>query len=115
MVIAKRYTTDGFLFRFSRIYRMTVATFPGSHFAGDPNLNVDHIATEGTPPFLSPAPVKFISGTQLSAGHFDFVVTNMRASVNWVLFKGDLNTRNITAEINNAASGGTESPTTASP
>ncbi len=75
-----------------------VTSLADLHFAGDPNLNVDHIATEGTPPFLSPAPVKFISGTQLSAGHFDFVVTNMRASVNWVLFKGDLNTRNITAE-----------------
>ena len=43
-----------------------------------------------TPPFTSPAPVKFISGTQLAPGHFDFVVTNMRTAVNWVLFQGSL-------------------------
>ena len=48
------------------------------------------IATEGTPPFTEPAPVKFISGTQLAAGSFSFIVTNMRAPVNWVLFAGAL-------------------------
>ena len=48
------------------------------------------IATEGTPPFTVPAPVKFISGTQLGNGHFDFVVSNMRESVNFVLFSGSL-------------------------
>ena len=48
------------------------------------------VATEGTPPFTEPAPAKFISGTQLSAGSYDFVVTNMRADINWVLFSGSL-------------------------
>lgn len=33
--------------------------------------------TTGTPPFTTPAPVKFISGTQLSKGHWEFIVTNM--------------------------------------
>jgi hypothetical protein len=46
--------------------------------------------TEGTPPFTVPAPVKFISGTQLANGHHNFVVTNMRQQVNWVLFEGSL-------------------------
>ena len=48
------------------------------------------IATEGTPPFTVPAPVKFISGLQLQRGAFDFIVSNMRAPVNWVLFSGSL-------------------------
>lgn len=47
-------------------------------------------ATEGTPPYTNPAPVKFISGTQLARGDYDFIVTNMRATVNWVLFEGSL-------------------------
>ncbi len=48
------------------------------------------IRTEGTPPFTEPAPVKFISGSQLSNGEFTFIVSNMRADVNWVLFSGSL-------------------------
>ena len=58
------------------------------HMGVDPKSH--GIATEGTPPFTEPAPVKFISGTQLSAGSYSFVVTNMRAPVNWVLFAGAL-------------------------
>ena len=37
-------------------------------------------------------PVKFLSGSQLSAGHYDFRVTNMRDSVGWALFEGSLTT-----------------------
>lgn len=65
-------------------------------FTGNPNLNVDGIATEGTAPFITPAPVKFISGTQLKKGYYDFVVTNMRQDVNWVLFHGPLDQLKIT-------------------
>jgi hypothetical protein len=46
--------------------------------------------TEGTPPWTVPAPVKFISGTQLSKGYFNFKVTNMRQNMSWVLFQGSL-------------------------
>ena len=49
-----------------------------------------HGGTEGTPPFTVPAPVKFISGTQLSRGAYDFKVTSMRDTTNWVLFAGSL-------------------------
>lgn len=46
--------------------------------------------TEGTPPWTVPAPVKFISGTQLTKGSYNFKVTNMRDNLNWVLFEGSL-------------------------
>ena len=36
------------------------------------------ILLRAAPPFTVPAPVKFISGTQLANGHHDFVVSNMR-------------------------------------
>ena len=55
-----------------------------------PNPMDRGIATEGTPPFTVPAPVKFISGTQLARGHHAFKISNMRAPVNWVLFSGSL-------------------------
>jgi hypothetical protein len=62
--------------------------------AADIYMDVDPrsrgIATEGTPPFTVPAPVKFISGTQLASGAYTFKVSNMRAPVNWVLFNGSL-------------------------
>lgn len=57
---------------------------------GDPAKGAGAKVTEGTPPFTTPAPVKFISGSQLSQGAFSFVVTNMRQSINWVLFRGSL-------------------------
>jgi hypothetical protein len=46
--------------------------------------------TEGTPPWTVPAPVKFISGKQLTKGSYNFKVTNMRDNLNWVLFEGSL-------------------------
>ena len=49
-----------------------------------------NISTEGTPPFTAPAPNKFISGAQLSRGFHPFIVSNMRAEVNWVLCAGDM-------------------------
>ena len=58
------------------------------HMGSDPTSR--GIATEGTPPYTVPAPVKFISGTQLSDGHHTFKVSNMREAVNWVLFSGSL-------------------------
>ena len=48
------------------------------------------VSTEGTPPYTLPAPAKFISGTQLSKGEYDFKLTNMRDTTNWVLFAGSL-------------------------
>ena len=68
-----------------------VTSIDGVTMTGDPAKGGGSAVTEGTPPFTTPAPVKFISGTQLSAGEFTFIVTNMRASVNWVLFQGSLN------------------------
>eukprot|EP00039_Didymoeca_costata_P023149 m.6158 g.6158 ORF g.6158 m.6158 type:complete len:635 (+) comp3490_c0_seq1:62-1966(+) len=50
--------------------------------------------TEGTPPFTVPAPVKFISGSQLNNGYHEFIVTNMRTTVNFVLFEGSLSDPN---------------------
>ena len=44
----------------------------------------------GTPPYTTPAPAKFISGTQLGRGSYDFKLTNMRDTTNWVLFAGSL-------------------------
>ena len=34
--------------------------------------------------FTAPAPNKFLSGAQLSRGFHPFIVSNMRAEVNWV-------------------------------
>ena len=50
----------------------------------------DPTMSEGTPPWTVPMPVKFLSGAQLSAGHYDFRVTNMRSTVGWALFEGSL-------------------------
>lgn len=58
------------------------------HMGTDPRKH--GISTEGTPPFTVPAPNKFISGSQLSNGHWTFKISNMRAAVNWVLFSGSL-------------------------
>ena len=58
---------------------------------GDPAHGQGANVTEGTPPFTTPAPIKFISGTQLAKGFFNFKVTNMRTDINWVLFEGSLN------------------------
>ena len=45
---------------------------------------------DGKTPFTEPAPVKWIEGNPVKSGWHDFVVTNGRESVNWVLFKGQL-------------------------
>ena len=58
------------------------------HMTSDPQSR--GIATEGTPPFTYPAPVKFISGKQLEKGQYEFILTNHRAAINWVLFSGSL-------------------------
>ena len=50
IVIAKRYTTDGFLFRHSRRYRMPVATFP------ERKKKALRGATRTAPPRASPRP-----------------------------------------------------------
>ncbi len=65
-----------------------VTSLAGVTMTGDPTKHGQ--ATEGTPPFTTPAPAKFISGTQLAAGEWAFIVTNSRQSVNWVLFEGSL-------------------------
>ena len=58
------------------------------HMGTDPTKR--GISTEGTPPFTVPAPNKFISGSQLYRGYHNFIVSNMRAPVNWALFSGSL-------------------------
>jgi hypothetical protein len=65
-----------------------VADVSSIHMGGNPMAR--NISTEGSPPFTVPAPVKFISGTQLARGYHDFIVSNMRSEVNWVLFSGSL-------------------------
>ena len=67
-----------------------VTSLEAVKMTGDPAHGHGAGVTEGTPPFTTPAPVKFISGTQLEKGYFDFKVTNMRETINWVLFEGSL-------------------------
>jgi hypothetical protein len=67
-----------------------VSSLTDVRMTGDPARGGGNLVTEGTPPFTTPAPVKFISGTQLSRGFYNFKVTNMREDVNWVLFEGSL-------------------------
>ena len=57
---------------------------------GDPAHGGGQMVTEGTPPYTTPAPVKFISGTQLTKGSYSFKMTNMRTTINFVLFEGSL-------------------------
>ena len=62
------------------------------HMGDNPRTRVSGYATEGTPPFTQPAPVKFISGAQLTkhGSSWPFRVSNHRSSINWVLFAGSL-------------------------
>jgi hypothetical protein len=64
-----------------------VASLADVRMTGDPKAGGP---TEGTPPYTTPAPVKFISGGQLANGYYDFKLTNMRAETNFVLFEGSL-------------------------
>ena len=53
-------------------------------------LGVKYSDGVGTPPYTEPAPIKFIAGDQMRDGEYTFIVSNMRAAVNYVLFAGSL-------------------------
>jgi hypothetical protein len=64
---------------------------PAVNSVNDVRMGGNPCPDVGVPPFTVPAPLKWISQPwQMRKMSWDFVVTNGRESINWVLFRGNL-------------------------